>query len=135
MLEPEAVAVHLEDVDVVGKAIEQRAGQPLGAEDAGPLVERPLRRDELRRRRLRPSADTQGADSIDDASDESDDAEHDGERSEAFSAFVSGKGEKQQYRDERDKDHVTWHPFNRSIRIGYLHLFGGHETPALNSCT
>jgi hypothetical protein len=27
MLEPEAVAVHLEDVDVMGKAIEQRAGQ------------------------------------------------------------------------------------------------------------
>ena len=39
MLEPEAVAVHLEDVDVMGKAIEQRAGQSLGAEHAGPLIE------------------------------------------------------------------------------------------------
>ena len=48
-----------------------------------------------------------GRGSIDDANDESDDAEHDGERSEAFSAFVSGKGEKQQYGNERDKDHCT----------------------------
>jgi hypothetical protein len=57
------------------------------------------------------SGDIQSAESIDDASDESDDAEHDGERREAFSAFVSGKGEKQQYGNERDKDHVTRHPF------------------------
>ena len=39
LLEPEAVAVHLEDMDMVGEAIEQRAGQPLGAEHAGPLIE------------------------------------------------------------------------------------------------
>ena len=39
VFEPEAVAVHLEDVNVVGKAIEQRAGQALGGEHAGPLVE------------------------------------------------------------------------------------------------
>jgi len=76
-----------------------------------------------------------GRGSIDDANDESDDAEHDGERSEAFSAFVSGKGEKQQYGNERDKGHVTWHPFNLPTRIGYLHPFGGHETPALDTCT
>ena len=40
VLEPEAVAVHLEDVDVVSEPIEQRAGQSFGAEHAGPLVER-----------------------------------------------------------------------------------------------
>ena len=34
------LAIHLEDVDVMGQAIEQRAGQTLIAEDAGPLVER-----------------------------------------------------------------------------------------------
>ncbi len=39
VFEPEAVAVELEDVNVVSKAIEQRAGQALGGEDAGPLVE------------------------------------------------------------------------------------------------
>jgi len=39
VLEPEAVAVHLEDVNVVGKAIEQRASKALGGEHAGPLVE------------------------------------------------------------------------------------------------
>jgi hypothetical protein len=32
VFEPEAVAVHLEDVNVVGKPIEQRAGESLGAE-------------------------------------------------------------------------------------------------------
>ena len=32
VFEPEAVAVHLEDVNVVGKAIEQRAGEALGGE-------------------------------------------------------------------------------------------------------
>jgi hypothetical protein len=39
MLEPEAVPIHLEDMDVMGETIEQRAGQPLGTEHAGPLVE------------------------------------------------------------------------------------------------
>ncbi len=38
------------------------------------------------------SADIQGADAVDDAGNEGDEAEHDGERSEAFSAFVSDKG-------------------------------------------
>ena len=35
-----ALAVHFEDVDVVGEAIQQRAGEPLGTEHAGPFVER-----------------------------------------------------------------------------------------------
>jgi len=39
VFEPEAVAVHLEDVNVVGKAIEQRASKAFGGEHAGPLVE------------------------------------------------------------------------------------------------
>ena len=39
VLEPEAVAVELEDVNVVGKAIEQRASQALGGEHARPFVE------------------------------------------------------------------------------------------------
>ena len=39
VLKPEAIAVHLEDVDMMGEAIEQRAGQSLGAEHAGPLIE------------------------------------------------------------------------------------------------
>ena len=40
LFEPIAVAVHFEDVDVVGQSVEQRTGQPLGPEHAGPLVER-----------------------------------------------------------------------------------------------
>src|SRR5713226_775626 len=39
LLEAIAVAVHFEDVDVVCQPVEQRAGQPLGAEHAGPFVE------------------------------------------------------------------------------------------------
>src|SRR5271154_6972033 len=46
LLEPIAVAVHFEDVDVVGQPVEQRAGQPLGPEHAGPLVERQITGDE-----------------------------------------------------------------------------------------
>ena len=34
-----AVAVHLEDVDVVGEPVEQGSGQALGAEHGCPLVE------------------------------------------------------------------------------------------------
>jgi len=33
-----AVAVHLQNVDVVGEPVEQRPGEPLGTEDPGPLV-------------------------------------------------------------------------------------------------
>ena len=39
LLEAVAVAVHLQDVDVVGKPIEQGAGQPFRAEDFGPFLE------------------------------------------------------------------------------------------------
>src|SRR5258708_34328296 len=41
LLEPIAVAVPFEDVDVVREPVEQRAGEPLGCEHAGPLIERP----------------------------------------------------------------------------------------------
>ena len=37
--EPVALAVHFEDVDVVGEAIQQGAGEPLRAKHADPLVE------------------------------------------------------------------------------------------------
>src|SRR5207302_1566112 len=46
LFEAIAVAVHFEDVDVVGQPIEQRAGQPLGPEHAGPLVERQIGSDD-----------------------------------------------------------------------------------------
>src|SRR5271167_597931 len=46
LFEAIAVAVHFEDMDVVGQPIEQRAGQPLGPEHAGPLVERQIAGDE-----------------------------------------------------------------------------------------
>lgn len=40
LVEPKALAVHLEDMDVVGEAIEQSAGEALGAEHLGPFIER-----------------------------------------------------------------------------------------------
>ena len=39
LLEPVAVAVHLEDMVMVGQPVEESAGQALGGEHAGPLVE------------------------------------------------------------------------------------------------
>ena len=39
LLEPIAVAVHFEDMDVMGESVEQGAGKALGGEHAGPLVE------------------------------------------------------------------------------------------------
>jgi hypothetical protein len=39
VLEAEAVAVHLDDVNMMGKPVEQCAGEPFGAEDFGPLLE------------------------------------------------------------------------------------------------
>src|SRR3954469_356233 len=48
LFEAIAVAVHFQDVDVVGQSIEQRAGQPLGDEHAGPLVERQIAGDDGR---------------------------------------------------------------------------------------
>src|SRR3954454_5019079 len=47
-LEAVALAVHLEDVDVVGEPVEERAGQPLRAKDARPLVERQVAGDQDR---------------------------------------------------------------------------------------
>ena len=38
-LEAVAVAVHFQDVDVVGEPVKQSAGEPLGTEHVGPLVE------------------------------------------------------------------------------------------------
>ena len=38
MLEAEAVAVELKDVDVVGQPVEERAGEPLGAHHGRPFV-------------------------------------------------------------------------------------------------
>ena len=38
-LEPVALAVHLQDVDVVGEAVQQSAGEALRTEDRGPLIE------------------------------------------------------------------------------------------------
>jgi hypothetical protein len=39
LLEAIAVAVHLQDVNVVSEAVEQGSGGALGAEDLGPLLE------------------------------------------------------------------------------------------------
>ena len=47
-VEPVAVAVHLQDMDVVGQPVEQRTSQPLGGEHAGPLVKRQVGGDDGR---------------------------------------------------------------------------------------
>jgi hypothetical protein len=39
LLEAVAVAVHLQDVNVMGKAVEQCSGEPFRAEDLGPFLE------------------------------------------------------------------------------------------------
>lgn len=41
-----AFAVHLQDVDVVGDAVKQRAGQALGSECFGPFVKRQVAGDQ-----------------------------------------------------------------------------------------
>ena len=48
VFEARAVAVQLEDVDVMGQPVEQRASQPFGAEDLGPFVEGQIRGHERR---------------------------------------------------------------------------------------
>jgi len=48
LLEPVALAVHLQDVDVVGETIEHGPGEALGAEDLGPLIERQVAGDDDR---------------------------------------------------------------------------------------
>ena len=39
LLEAEAIPVHLQDMDMVGEAVEEGPGEPLRAKDLGPLVE------------------------------------------------------------------------------------------------
>ena len=46
LLEPVTVAVHLQDVDVMGDAVEQSAGEAFGAEDLGPFLERQVAGDQ-----------------------------------------------------------------------------------------
>ena len=46
MAEPIAIAVHLEDVDVVGEPVEESAGEAFGAEGFGPFVKRQVAGDQ-----------------------------------------------------------------------------------------
>jgi hypothetical protein len=46
MIEPVAVAVHLQDMDVMGEPVEQCACKPLGTEHAGLFVEWQVRGDD-----------------------------------------------------------------------------------------
>ena len=46
LLEEVGVGVHLQDVDVVSDAVEEGAGEPLGAEYLGPLIEGQIAVDE-----------------------------------------------------------------------------------------
>ncbi len=46
MFEAVAIAVHRQDVDVVRQPVQERAGQPFGAQDARPVLERQVRRDD-----------------------------------------------------------------------------------------
>ena len=39
VFEAEAVPVHLQDMDMMSKPVQQCAGEPFGAEDFGPLLE------------------------------------------------------------------------------------------------
>jgi len=39
VFESEAFAVHLQDVDMMGEPVEERASEALGAEHAGPFIE------------------------------------------------------------------------------------------------
>ena len=48
LLEPVAFAVQLQNIDMVGEAIEQHAGQPLAVEDASPFLKWKIRRDDSR---------------------------------------------------------------------------------------
>ena len=64
--EARAVAVQLEDVDVMGQPVEPRASQPFGAEDRGDLASRrrdrgPAPRVRGRRSQCWPSRATRGS--------------------------------------------------------------------------
>jgi hypothetical protein len=39
LFEPVAIAVHLQNVDVISEPVEERSGEPLGGEHGGPFVE------------------------------------------------------------------------------------------------
>ena len=43
LLEPIALAVHLQDMDMVGDAVEQSVGEALAGEDRRPFLERQVR--------------------------------------------------------------------------------------------
>jgi hypothetical protein len=47
-LQPVALAIQLQNMDMVREAIEQRAGETLAAEDAGPILKWKIRRDDSR---------------------------------------------------------------------------------------
>ena len=44
MFEAIALAVHFQDVDMMGQAVEKRASEAFGSEGAGPFIERQIRR-------------------------------------------------------------------------------------------
>ena len=44
VFEAVALAVHFQDVDVVGQSVEKRACEAFGAEGTGPFIERQIRR-------------------------------------------------------------------------------------------
>ena len=46
LIEPVAVAIHLQDMDVMSEPVEQRACEPLGTKHAGPFVEWQVRGDD-----------------------------------------------------------------------------------------
>ena len=48
LFQPVALAVELQDMDMMRQPIEKRAGQTLAAEDAGPFLERQVRSDDGR---------------------------------------------------------------------------------------
>ena len=48
LFQPVAIAVHLQDVDMVGEPVEQCAGEPFGGEHAGPFIERQVAGDDGR---------------------------------------------------------------------------------------
>jgi hypothetical protein len=39
LIESVTVAVHFEDVDMMGEPVQECSGEPLGAEDFGPFIE------------------------------------------------------------------------------------------------
>ena len=52
-----ALAVGFDDMHAVGQAVQQGSGQPLGAADFSPLLERQVRRDDQALPLIRPADD------------------------------------------------------------------------------